>query len=114
MYVYSQLYTGHGQAAAIQAGDISGVLTRASSSRYPAVYVIFTRSQKAQAQMFGGVSPVALDGVENALLRSGDFAMIYSNTDADILVYTHSRQQSALPNDPPATPQAPQALRGRS
>ena len=114
MYVYSQLYTGHGQAAAIQAGDISGVLTRASSSRYPAVYVIFTRSQKAQAQMFGGVSPVALEGVENALLRSGDFAMIYSNTDADILVYTHSRQQSALPNDPPATPQAPQALRGRS
>ena len=89
LYNYSQLYTGHGQAAAFEAHDIGGILDMASNAKYPSAYVIFSRSQKAQAQMFAGVPPSAFTAVEGALLASGKFTLIYSNPDAEILAYVH-------------------------
>jgi hypothetical protein len=95
-YDYFPLYAGYGDAAAIRARFIGGIVDRASSSKYPAAYVILTRSQMAQAQMFYGVPPSALRGVEQALLESGKFVLLYSNPDADILMY--ARPQLAKPS----------------
>lgn len=102
-YDYFPLYPGYGDAAAIRARFIGGIVNIASSSKYPAAYVIFTRSQMAQAQMFYDVSPSALRGVEQALLQSGKFVLIYSNSDADILVYVHSHAVDAHMNNPGST-----------
>lgn len=110
LYVYSQLYTGHGKAVALQTHDIAGILDTASSVRYPAVYVILSRSQKAQAQLFAGVSPAAFEGVEDALLESGRFELIYSNSDADILVYVHPHSVGALPNHSYTAHQIPRGI----
>jgi hypothetical protein len=86
-YDYFPLYPGYGDAAVIRAQFIGGIVDRASNSKYPAAYVIITRSQMAQAQLFYGVPPSALRGVEQALLESGRFVLLYSNPDADVLLY---------------------------
>jgi hypothetical protein len=95
LYDYFPLYPGYGDAAVIRARFIGGIVDRASGSKYPAAYVIITRSQMAQAQLFYGVPPSALRGVEQALLESGRFVLVYHNADADILVY--ARPQVARP-----------------
>ncbi len=77
LYDYFPLYPGYGDAAVIRARFIGGIVDRASSSKYPAAYVIVTRSQMAQAQLFYGVPPSALRGVEQALLESGKFVLVY-------------------------------------
>jgi hypothetical protein len=95
LYDYSQLYTGQNEAEALESHNIGGILAMASNTRYTAVYVIFSRSQKAEAQMFAGVTPAAFAGVENALLQSGRFELIFSNRDAEILEYIYPQQESA-------------------
>jgi hypothetical protein len=100
LYDYSPLYTGQNEAAALESHNIGGILGMASNTRYPAVYVIFSRSQKAEAQMFAGVAPAAFAGVENALLQSGRFELIYSNRDAEILEYIYPQHGSALGHYP--------------
>jgi O-antigen/teichoic acid export membrane protein len=50
-------------------------------------YMLFTRSQKATAEMTSGLPPGALDNLENAMLASGHFRLVYSNPDAQILLY---------------------------
>ncbi len=95
-YTYSQLYVGHGQAAAFEGHDISAVLSMASNPKYPSTYVIFSRSQKAQAQIFAGVPPSAFTSVENALLASGKFRVAYTNPDAEVLAYFHPPNTAAL------------------
>jgi hypothetical protein len=67
--------------------------------------VIFTRSQKAQAEMFYGLPPAALDAVEDALLRSGKFVLVYGNADADVLRYVPPQQRpGAAARHPPGVP----------
>lgn len=110
LYTYSQLYTGRGKVAAIQAHDISGILDTASNGQYPAVYVIFSRSQKAQAQMFAGISPTAFEEAENELLGSGSFELIYTNSDADILVYVQPHGVGALQSHRPGVHQIPRGI----
>jgi hypothetical protein len=95
MYDYFPLYPGYGDAAVIRARFIGGIVDRASSSKYPAAYVILTRSQMAQAQLFYGVPPSALRGVEQALLESGKFVLVYRNPDADILMYARLQLASS-------------------
>ncbi|PWT78529.1 MAG: hypothetical protein C5B60_01030, partial [Chloroflexi bacterium] len=89
LYDYAQLYTGQNEAAALQEHHIQSILDLASNTRYPAVYVIFSRSQTAQAQMYGAVSPTAFDVLKDTLLASGRFELIYQNPDAEILLYVH-------------------------
>jgi hypothetical protein len=101
LYDYAQLYSGQNEAAALQEHRIQGILDLASNSRYPAVYVIFSRSQKAQAQMFAGVSPAAFDALQDALVASGRFELIYQNPDAEILLYLHPRPVDTLESRPP-------------
>jgi hypothetical protein len=89
LYTYSKLYTGADPAAAFEAHDVQSILDRASDAQYPAVYVIFSRSQKAQAQLYAGVPAATFTAVERALLTTGRFSIVYSNPDADVLVYSH-------------------------
>lgn len=105
-YDYFPLYPGYSDAGAIQAHYIGGIVNVASRTEYPAAFVIFTRSQKAQAQMFYGVPPSALDGVEDALLRSGKFVLVYRNADADVLRYVPPQQRTGAsePHAPSAPP----------
>jgi GT2 family glycosyltransferase len=83
LYTYMSL-DPQGWSAAARADDVANLLT---DERYPAAYVIFTRSERAQAQMYNDVSPEAFDQLEQTLLQSGRFTVIYSTPDAQVLEY---------------------------
>jgi hypothetical protein len=53
----------------------------------PRTYIIFTRAQRATADE-GGLTPGTLDRYEQKLLASKKFVLVYSNRDAQILLYT--------------------------
>ncbi len=65
--------------------DPDGVLQRWLSDRkYAAAYLIITRSQKAQVAALGVMPPGSLDKIEQALLSSPQFRVVYRNADATI------------------------------
>ena len=66
--------------------DVNTIVQFIDSQKHSDVYLIITRSQKA-AVLSAGLPPGALDRLENALLRSGKFKLIYSNPDAQILKF---------------------------
>lgn len=57
-----------------------------SRSAAPA-YIFFTRSQRATAELASGLSRGTLDRLETALLESGSFLLVYTNSDVQILQY---------------------------
>jgi hypothetical protein len=73
-----------GWSAAARADDVANLLT---DEQYPAAYVIVTRSERAQAQMYNDVSPEAFDQLEQTLLQSGRFTVIYSTPDVQVFEY---------------------------
>ncbi len=58
-----------------------------SKKHSSSAYLIFTRSQKATADATSGLPPGALDRLEQSLIASGKFEMLYSNPDAQILIF---------------------------
>jgi len=63
------------------------VLSRWMSNReYPAAYLIITRSQKAEIDMVGEMPAGSLDRIEQALMQSQEFQVVYENEDARIFV----------------------------
>jgi hypothetical protein len=56
---------------------------------YPAAYLIITRSQKAHIEMTGIMPAGSLDKIEQALLQSGHYQVVYANADAVILKLTN-------------------------
>lgn len=65
--------------------DPIGVLNRWMNDRsYSAAYLIITRSQKANVEMLGLLPPGLLDRIEQSLVHSAKFKLIYSNRDAKI------------------------------
>ncbi len=104
-YDYKPLYNGKGSASAFQDHQIGSIISLASKQKYPAAFIIFTRSQEAQAQMFSGIPQSAFDDIENALLSSGRFVLIYKNSDAEILMYVRPEKFQAAVHPPfTATP----------
>jgi GT2 family glycosyltransferase len=85
-YTYISL-DPEGWSAAARADDVANLL---ADEQYQAAYVIFTRSERAQAQMYNNVSPKAFDQFEQTLLQSGQFRVIYSTPDAQILEYVEA------------------------
>jgi hypothetical protein len=85
-YTYLSL-NPQGWSAAARADDVANLL---ADERYSAAYVIFTRSERAQAQMYNNVSPKAFDQFEQTLLQSGQFRVIYSTPEAQILEYVEA------------------------
>lgn len=84
---------GDGDARALCAHRIDGILGIASREQCPATYVLFTRSQKAQAEMFNSAPPSDFDIVEQDLLATGKFVLVYHNADADVLMYVRPSQR---------------------
>jgi hypothetical protein len=57
------------------------------SEHKPKSYVIFTQGEQAEATAWDGMPPDILHRLEAAVLQSGEFKLIYSNTDAQILQF---------------------------
>ncbi len=57
-----------------------------TDDRYPASFLIITRSQKLHAVAQGQMPPGGLETIESALLESPDFVVWYSNDDVTIFV----------------------------
>jgi hypothetical protein len=74
---------------------INAIVRSIESQKPSSAYFIFTRGQKAQAYSFYGLPPGTLDRLENALLKSGKFKMIYSNPDAQIIMFVNETKGGA-------------------
>jgi len=71
---------------AVQTKDVKAIVNFIEHAKYPRTYLIFTRSQKAMADS-EGMPPAMLDQFQKAILATGKFKMVYSNADAQVLVY---------------------------
>jgi hypothetical protein len=67
-------------------GAIIQFIRSKSHNPYP-TYIFFTRSQKATAEITSGLPSDTLDRLEDSLLLSGAFQLIYINSDVQILQY---------------------------
>jgi hypothetical protein len=74
---------------AVRNKDVNRIVQLIESEEGPAVYMIFTRSQEATAESFDGLPPGTEKRLEDALLTSGKFKLIYSNPDVQIFEYLH-------------------------
>lgn len=66
--------------------DIDGIALEMGNRKYPGAYLILTRSQKAAAELFGGLSPGTWERFENGLMGSEKFEIIFANADAKVFV----------------------------
>lgn len=73
---------------AVTTKNVDAIVQFIDSQKPPHAYLIFTRSQKATADS-AGVPPGTLDQLEKAILTSGKFQLLYSNSDAQIFFYLH-------------------------
>jgi hypothetical protein len=67
--------------------DVDSIVRFINRENPPDAYLIFARSEKASAELFLGLPPNALDRLEDALLGSGKFTLMYSNPDVQIINY---------------------------
>ncbi len=74
---------------AVATKNVDAIVRYIQSENSPNVYLIFTRSQKAAFDSTSGLPPGTLDQLEDALLTSGKFKLVYSNPDAQIFEYLH-------------------------
>ncbi len=72
---------------AVATRDVSAIIQFIESKKHTNAYLIFTRSQKATAESSLGLSSDALDRLEDVLISSGKFRLVYGNADAQILVF---------------------------
>ncbi|MFL5654294.1 MAG: hypothetical protein ACJ8CB_08970 [Ktedonobacteraceae bacterium] len=75
--------------AAVTTSNANAIAQFIEGEKHPAAYVIFTRGQKATAYSFEGFPRGTLERLEGALLKSGKFKLIYSNPDAQILMFVN-------------------------
>ena len=69
--------------------DPAGVLAEwMRSDEYTASYIIITRSQKAENDMFRIMPTGSLDRIERALLDSPEFRLVFGNGDASVFALT--------------------------
>ncbi len=76
--------------AAVETTNVGALVQFIDSVNPPKAYLIFTRTQKATAQS-DGLPPDILDQLEQAMLRSRKFALVYSNSDAQIFLFIHGK-----------------------
>ena len=68
--------------------NVDELIRYVKSQRNPHSYLVFSRSEKAQAYSLSGVPNGALDRLEVAMLKSGEFKLLYTNPDAQIFLFT--------------------------
>lgn len=64
--------------------DVNAIITKMSDSRYKASFLIITRAQKAQLEMFHSYTEEDIASFQKTLMATGRFQLIYRNEDADI------------------------------
>ena len=77
----------------ILADPVTVFLRWMTNSEYPASYMIMTRSMKSEIDMTGTMPPGALDAVEDAMLDSPYFKVLYQNSDAIIFVVSDTYRE---------------------
>lgn len=65
-------------------GDTEAVLHRMQDSKYPNAYLVLTRSQRINAELFYGVSSAEWQQFEQDLLATKQVRLLYSNRDAQV------------------------------
>ena len=75
--------------------NVSEVIKYIESQKRPHTYLIFTRSSKIESYALSGLPNDALDRLEDAMLKSGEFKMIYSNLDAQIFIFLGSAKMGS-------------------
>ncbi|MGH9187463.1 MAG: hypothetical protein ACRD0U_16875, partial [Acidimicrobiales bacterium] len=80
-----------------------------SNRRYAASYLIITRSQKAETEASGDMPGGGLAAIEEALLASRSFRLLYGNHDASVFVLADWPDPAAgvAGATPPAEPPSP-------
>ncbi|GAC1617894.1 MAG: hypothetical protein NVS4B7_10210 [Ktedonobacteraceae bacterium] len=73
---------------AVRTTDVDSIVRFVEKEKHPTTYLVFARTEKATADLLSGLPPGTLDRLENALLASGKFRLIYSNPDVQILLFT--------------------------
>lgn len=75
--------------------DPVGMLSRRmGNSDYPAVYLIITRGQIASIDMTGWMPAGSLQTIEQALTKSSQFKIVYSNADAKVFMLADRVQET--------------------
>ena len=69
-----------------RSSDIEALIGQMADRRYPASYLILTRSQKASGELFIGWPPGTWEQFEQALHDSKRFRAVYANEDAAIYI----------------------------
>jgi hypothetical protein len=64
--------------------DVEDIVNLITEFKYPAGYVVFSRSQREYAELSGVVSLTWVDQLENEVRQSSHFQLVYSNQDAQI------------------------------
>jgi O-antigen/teichoic acid export membrane protein len=67
--------------------DIGSIVQFIQNEKRPDAYMVFTRSEEATFDSSSGFAPGALNQLEDALLASGEFKMIYREPDIQILQF---------------------------
>jgi hypothetical protein len=88
-YFYTPVY--------ILQGGVNHIIELGESGQYPDVYVIITRSQIAQTQLFGVSAPDAVQKLESDLMRSPRFTVIFQNADAKVFQFIHGQKKEVSP-----------------
>jgi hypothetical protein len=68
----------------VRNGDIGAIAHIMESARDAGAYLIITRSQKAELEMYYGIEPGELDRLEQEMKDSGRFSVIFENPDATV------------------------------
>jgi hypothetical protein len=89
--------------AKILADPVTVFVRWMSNEEYPASYLIITRSMKAEVDMLGTMPAGSLDAIEDALLKSPSFRVLYENPDATIFVLADGVQDQTSKRDDRST-----------
>jgi hypothetical protein len=90
-------YTGESMSDAIPdaidtvaAANVDPIIQFFKHQNHPSAYLLFTRSEKANATSYSGLPSDALDRLEAAILHSGKFKLLYNNRDAQIFQFINA------------------------
>jgi hypothetical protein len=71
--------------------DVGAIVELMDDPRYPATYLILTRSQKAHGELFYGLPQGWGERLDQKLRESGKFRLLFDNGDAEIFVLAQRR-----------------------
>lgn len=69
--------------------DVEGMIKLMADPKFPASYLILSRSQKASGELYIGWPPGLWEGYEQALLATGRFRLVYANEDSQVYTLVH-------------------------